>query len=73
MAVLAHNLKYMLRQFYVWGEEVKQSIGQLIKRLVKVGPRVLIRPGGVGAGGPGFSPGAPPSGDGLETISSITI
>lgn len=27
-------------QFYVWGEEVKRSIEWLIKRLIKVGPRV---------------------------------
>ena len=30
----------MLRQFYVWGEEVRQSIELLIKRLIKVGARV---------------------------------
>jgi hypothetical protein len=30
----------MIRQFYVWGEEVKRSIGLLIKRLIKVGARV---------------------------------
>ncbi len=30
----------MLRQFYVWGEEVKRSIEWLIKRLIKVGARV---------------------------------
>ena len=30
----------MIRQFYVWGEEVKRSIDWLIKRLIKVGVRV---------------------------------
>ena len=39
MGVLAYNLLHMIRQFYVWGEEVKRSIGWLIKRLVKVGAR----------------------------------
>jgi len=29
-----------VRQFYVWGEEVKRSIDWLIKRLIKVGARV---------------------------------
>jgi hypothetical protein len=40
MGVLAYNLLHMLRQFYVWGEEVKRSIEWLIKRLIKVGARV---------------------------------
>jgi hypothetical protein len=40
MGVLAYNLLHMIRQFYVWGEEVKRSIGWLIKRLIKVGARV---------------------------------
>jgi len=39
MGVLAYNLLHMLRQFYVWGEEVKRSIEWLIKRLIKVGAR----------------------------------
>jgi len=30
----------MLRQFYVWGEEVKGSIEWLIKRLITVGGKV---------------------------------
>ena len=30
----------MLRQFYVWGEEVRRSIEWLIKRLITVGARV---------------------------------
>ncbi len=40
MGVLAYNLLHMVRQFYVWGEEVKRSIDWLIKRLIKVGARV---------------------------------
>ena len=30
----------MIRQFYVWGEEVKRSMNWLIKHLIKVGARV---------------------------------
>jgi len=40
MGVLAYNLLHMIRQFYVWGEEVKRSIDWLLKRLIKVGARV---------------------------------
>ena len=40
MGVLAYNLLHMIRQFYVWGEEVRRSIDWLIKRLIKVGARV---------------------------------
>ncbi len=40
MGVLAYNLLHMIRQFYIWGEEVKRSIDWLIKRLIKVGARV---------------------------------
>jgi len=40
LGVLAYNLLHMLRQFYLVGEEVKQSMEWLIKRLVKVGARV---------------------------------
>ncbi len=40
MGVLAYNLLHMIRQFYVWGEEVKRSMDWLIKRLIKVGARV---------------------------------
>ena len=40
MGVLAYNLEHTIRQFYVWGEEVKRSIDWLIKSLVKVGARV---------------------------------
>src|SRR5208337_1973747 len=40
MGVLAYNLLHMIRQFYVWGEEVKRSVDWLIKRLIKVGARV---------------------------------
>jgi alkylhydroperoxidase/carboxymuconolactone decarboxylase family protein YurZ len=31
---------HMIRQFYVWGEEVKRSIDWLTKRLIKIGARV---------------------------------
>jgi hypothetical protein len=37
MGVLAYNLLHMIRQFYVWGEEVKLSIDWLIKRMIKGG------------------------------------
>ncbi|MGO9177318.1 MAG: transposase [Desulfobaccales bacterium] len=37
---VAYNLLHMIRQFYVWGEEVKRSMEWLIKRLIKVGARV---------------------------------
>jgi len=40
MGVLAYNLLHLIRQFYVWGEEVKRSMEWLIKRLIKVGARV---------------------------------
>jgi len=40
MGVLAYNLLHMIRQFYVWGEEVKRSIDWLIKRLIKVGAKI---------------------------------
>lgn len=40
MGVLAYNLLHMIRQFYVWGEEVRRSMDWLIKRLIKVGARV---------------------------------
>ncbi len=40
MGLLAYNLLHMIRQFYVWGEEVKRSMDWLIKRLIKVGARV---------------------------------
>jgi hypothetical protein len=40
MGVLAYNLLHLIRQFYVWGEEVGRSIDWLIKRLIKVGARV---------------------------------
>jgi hypothetical protein len=40
MGILAYNLLHMIRQFYVWGEEVRRSINWLIKRLIKVGARV---------------------------------
>ena len=40
MGVLAHNFLPMIRQFSIWGEEVKRSMEWLIKRLIKVGARV---------------------------------
>jgi len=40
MGVLAYNLLHMIRQFYVWGKEVKRSMEWLIKRLIKVGARI---------------------------------
>jgi hypothetical protein len=40
MGVLAYNLLHMIRQFYVWGEEVKRSMEWMIKRLIKVGARI---------------------------------
>ncbi len=40
MGVLAYNLLHMIRQFHVWGEEVKRSMEWLIKRLIKVAARV---------------------------------
>ncbi len=40
MGVLAYKLLHMIRQFYVWGEELKRSMECLIKRLIKVGARV---------------------------------
>ena len=35
-----YNRLHLIRQFYVWGEEVKRSMDWLIKRLIKVGVRV---------------------------------
>jgi hypothetical protein len=46
MAVLANNLLHMIRQFSVWGDEVKRSIDWLSQRLIKVGARFLTTPGG---------------------------
>ena len=41
MGVIAYNLLHMLRSFYVIGEGVKRSIEWLIKRLIKVGAKVV--------------------------------
>jgi hypothetical protein len=41
MGILAYNLLHMIRQFYVWAEEVRRSMDWLIKRLIKVGVRVF--------------------------------
>jgi methylaspartate ammonia-lyase len=40
MGGLAYNLLHMIRQFYVWGEEVRRFMDWLIKRLIKLGDRV---------------------------------
>ncbi|MGO8668455.1 MAG: transposase [Desulfobaccales bacterium] len=40
MGVPAYNLLHMIRQFHVWGAEVKRSLEWLIKRLINVGARV---------------------------------
>lgn len=40
MGILAYILLHVLRQFYLVGEEVEQSWGWLIKRLIKVGVKV---------------------------------
>jgi len=69
MGILAYNLLHMIRQFYVWGEEVKRSMDWLIKRLIKVGPGFLPRPEVVCACSLSFSPGAPlSSGAGLGSL-----
>ncbi len=39
MGVLAYNLLHMIRQFYVWGKEVKRSTDLLIRRLINVRAR----------------------------------
>jgi carboxypeptidase Taq len=36
---VTYNLLHMIREFYVWGEEVRRSMEWLIKRLIKVGAR----------------------------------
>lgn len=41
MGVLAYNLLHMIREFYLKGEEVKRSVEWLVKRLIKVGARVV--------------------------------
>ena len=41
MGVIAYKLLHMLRSFYVIGEGVKRSIEWLIKRLIKVGAKVI--------------------------------
>jgi len=41
MGVIAYNFLHMLRSFYVIGEGVKRSIEWLIKRLIKVGAKVI--------------------------------
>ncbi len=38
---LAYNLLHMIRDTAVWGESVKPSIEFIIRRLIKVGARVM--------------------------------
>jgi hypothetical protein len=38
---LAYNLLHMIRDTAFWGESVKPSIDSIIRRLVKVGARVV--------------------------------
>ena len=38
--VLAYSLLYMIRIFYLYGEEVRRSIEWLIRRLIKVAAKV---------------------------------
>ena len=39
--MLAYNLLHMIRDMAFWGEKVKPSIDSIIRRLVKVGARVV--------------------------------
>ena len=75
MGVLAYNLLHMIRQFYVWGEDLKRSIDWLINRLIKVGARVSYHARAlVCTYRLGFSPGPPlPGGAGLGFISSFAV
>jgi len=41
MGVLAYNLLHMIREFYLFGEEVRRSIEWLLRRLIKVGAKVV--------------------------------
>ena len=40
MGLLAYNLRYLLRAFYMEGDEVQRSVEWLIRRAVKVASRV---------------------------------
>lgn len=40
MGVVAYNLLHMIRQFYLYGEEVRRSMEWLIRRLIKVGAKI---------------------------------
>jgi hypothetical protein len=40
MGVLAYNLLHLIREFYLFGEEVRRSMEWLIRRLIKVGAKV---------------------------------
>jgi hypothetical protein len=41
MGVLAYNLLHVIRTFYLLGEEVRRSMEWLIRRLIKVGAKVV--------------------------------
>ncbi len=43
MGVLAYNLPHLIRRFYLLSEEVRRSIEWLIRRLIKVGAKVVYR------------------------------
>ena len=72
MGVLAYYLLHMMRQFYVWGEEVRRSMDWLIKRLIiRRGQNFLSGPEVVCPCGLGFSSIATLSGAaGLGSLSS---
>ena len=54
MGLLAYNLLHLLREFYLKGEDVQRSVEWLIRRMVKVAPRVLTTVVLVGARGIGI-------------------
>jgi len=66
MGVLAYNLLYLIREFFIWREEVKRAIDRLINRLIKsdqIGGKVFLpRLEMVCPCSLGFSSGAPLSG-----------
>lgn len=43
MGVLAYHLLHLIRRFYLWGEAVRRSVEWLIRRLIKVGAKVVHR------------------------------
>jgi hypothetical protein len=70
MGVLAYNLLHMIREFYVWGEEVRRSMDWLIKRLIKSGRQGFLScPEVVCPCGLSFFAGTPlPGGAGLGSL-----